>query len=104
LNGIHRKAKKTTKRRSIPGLKQAILGLKTINPNISKDEVAQTLIKGGFDFQGKSPKRAVHMVWVNMGYTKKDRLPDLEFSPASEFQKQREQQDLFSGTQQEKGV
>lgn len=71
LDGLHKESK--AKKESVPGLKQAILELKTSNPDMTKNDVANILIRYGFDFQGKSPKRAVHMTWVNMGYAKTEK-------------------------------
>jgi hypothetical protein len=95
LNGAHQKEKAIARKAALPGLKQAILELKTMNPDMTKDDAVNTLIRRGFDFQGKSPKRAVHITWVNMGYMKKEKLPDLKLLPIIESLRQREQQDLF---------
>lgn len=72
LNGEHKEGKSVRKER-IPGLKQAINELKNANSNMTKVEVRDTLIKRGFDFKGRNPNKAVHMLWVNLGYTKKDK-------------------------------
>jgi len=55
------------------GLKQVVLELKTVNPDMSKKDIKQTLVKRGFDFKGKSPGRAVHLVWITLGYAKKEK-------------------------------
>ena len=59
------------------GLKQAILELKTVNPDMSKKDIKQTLVKRGFDFKGKKPGQAIHMAWVNLGYAKKEKQPNI---------------------------
>ncbi|GAH62652.1 unnamed protein product, partial [marine sediment metagenome] len=71
LNGLP-KDDKTSKER-IPGLKREVLELKTVNPDMTKQDVRDTLIKRGFDFKGKSPSRCVHILWVNLGYAKQDK-------------------------------
>ena len=73
LNGVEGKTEKSVRRERIPGLKQAILELKSVNPDMTKQDVRDTLIKRGFDFQGKSPSRSVHILWVNLGYAKKEK-------------------------------
>jgi serine/threonine-protein kinase RIO1 len=72
LNGEHKEGKSVRKER-IPGLKQAIQELKTVNPDMTKRDIRDTLIKRGFDFKGRNPNKAVHMLWVNLGYAKKDK-------------------------------
>lgn len=72
LNGEHREGKSVRKER-IPGLKQAILELKSVNPDMTKQDVRDTLIKRGFDFHDRNPNKAVHMLWVNLGFAKKDK-------------------------------
>lgn len=57
----------------IPGLKQEILELKTVNPDMTKQDIRDILINRGFGFQGKNPNKAVHMLWVNLGFAKKDK-------------------------------
>lgn len=73
LNSVHKEIKSTVRKERIPGLKQAILELKTVNPDMTKQDVRDTLIKRRFDFQGKSPSRCVHILWVNLGYAKQDK-------------------------------
>lgn len=73
MNGTQGEAKRTARKERIPGLKRAILELKTVNPDMSKQDIRDTLIKRGFDFQGKSPSRTVHILWVNLGYAKQDK-------------------------------
>lgn len=91
LNGAKQREKQTVKRKGIPGLKQAILELKTVNPDMTKDDISDTLIRRGFDFQGKSPKRAVHMAWVNLGYAKQEKQPKMRLLTVNEFQKEHSQ-------------
>lgn len=73
LNGEQGKSKKGVRKERIPGLKQAILELKTVNPDMTKQDVRDTLIKRGFDFCNRNPNKAVHMLWVNLGFAKKDK-------------------------------
>lgn len=73
MNGEQGKGKKGIRKERIPGLKQAILELKAVNPDMTKRDVRDTLIHRGFDFQGRNPNKAVHMLWVNLGYAKKDK-------------------------------
>ena len=44
------------------------------NPEMTKKQVRDTLIKHDFDFQGRKPGQAVHMAWVNLGYAAKEAL------------------------------
>ena len=53
-------------------LRRAIQELKEKNPQMTKSEVLSTLIKKGFDFKGKRPSNAVNMVWVKLGFTRKE--------------------------------
>lgn len=73
INGERVHEKKGLRKERIPGLKQAILELKTVNPDMTKQDVRDTLIKRRFDFCGRKPSRAVHMLWINLGYAKKDK-------------------------------
>jgi len=73
MNGAQGEPKRTARKERIPGLKRETLELKTVNPDMTKQDVRDTLIKRGFNFQGKSPSRCVHILWVNLGYAKKDR-------------------------------
>jgi len=54
----------------IPGLKQAILELKNAFLEMTKKDICDTLIKCGFNFHDRKPRKAVHMLWVNLGYFK----------------------------------
>lgn len=58
--------------RTAGDLRQAIQKLKEKNPQVAKSEVLRTLIKKGFDFKGKRPSSAVNIVWVKLGYTRKE--------------------------------
>lgn len=53
-------------------LRQAILGLRQDQPDITKEQVLEVLIQRGFDFHGKVPSRAVNMVLVSLGRRKKE--------------------------------
>lgn len=94
MNGEHKEGKGVRKER-IPGLKQAILELKTVNPGMTKKDVGDTLIKRGFDFHGRNPRKAVHMLWINLGYAKKEKQPAIRLLTADEWQKERKPEDLF---------
>ncbi len=72
LNGTQVKSQAKTKRHKRRGLKQAVKELKKKNPQMTKKQAKNTLIRQGFDFQGKNPGQAVHMAWVNLGSTKKE--------------------------------
>jgi len=73
LNGLQGDKRPSIRKERIPGLRQAITELKTINPDMTKQDIRDTLIKRGFNFHGKKPGQVVHMVWVNLGYAKKDK-------------------------------
>lgn len=73
LNGLQESKKAGTRKERIPGLKQAILELKTVNPDMTRQDIRDTLIKRGLDFRGRNPNKAVHMLWVNLGYAQKDK-------------------------------
>lgn len=73
MNGLKKVSSANLRKERIPGLKQAILELKTVNPDMTKQDVRDTLIKRGFDFYGKKPGQVVHMAWVNLGYARKDK-------------------------------
>ena len=80
LNEEHeekRSSKPSIRRHSLPGLKEAIKTLKTKRPELTKDEVRDTLVRTGFDFQGRNPMRSVHMAWVNLGYSKTNEKPQV---------------------------
>ncbi len=73
MNGTQGNIKKSTRKERIPGLKRAVLELKTVNPDMTKHDVRDTLIHRGFDFRGRNPNKSIHMLWVNLGYAKKDK-------------------------------
>jgi hypothetical protein len=70
LNGAKEKVALSIKRGRRGGLQQAIKELKEENPQMTKSEVQDALIRRGFDFKDKKPGRAVHMAWVRLGYAK----------------------------------
>lgn len=76
LNGTHQPKPETKKSRmrkpSLPGLKETIKTLKANNPELTKYDIRDILIKQGFDFQDRNPIKSVHMAWVNLGYAKKN--------------------------------
>lgn len=55
------------------GVRQAVKELKERNPTMTKNDVLNHLIRTSFDFKGKQPKRAVHMAWISLGYTKEEK-------------------------------
>lgn len=77
LNGTQVKSQAKTKRHKRRGLKKAVKELKKKNPQMTKKEVKNYLIRHGFDFEGKNPGQAVHMAWVNLGYAKAGKQPSL---------------------------
>lgn len=72
LNGGRKQKIHVKTRRTKSKLHQAIKELKKNNPQMTKKQVKNTLIRLGFDFQGKNAGQAVHMAWVNLGYAKKE--------------------------------
>jgi hypothetical protein len=70
LNGVHkpktRHNKSKVRKPSLPGLKDAIKNLKANNPQITKNEVLELLIKGGFDFRDRNPNKSVTRAWLNL--------------------------------------
>ncbi len=73
MNGEQEREGKGIRKERIPGLKKAILELKAVNPDMTKQDVRDTLVKRRFDFKGKNPNKVVHILWVNLGYAKKDK-------------------------------
>jgi len=73
LNAGGGRTKLSTKKDERAGaLRRAIQELKERTPQMTKAEVLSTLIKKGFDFKGKRPSNAVNMVWVKLGFTRKE--------------------------------
>ncbi len=60
--------------RTDSGLRRLVKSLKEKNPALTRDQVQEELVKGGFDFRGKRPLSAINMAWVALGYGKR-RLP-----------------------------
>jgi len=56
-------------------LKEKLVALININPNITREEALNILIRDGFDFQGRYPKKALAMAWVSLGYAKTNGKP-----------------------------
>lgn len=65
-----KKSSKLQKQRVNSGVRQVVKDLKEANPQITKNEVLNHLLKTGFDFKGKSPAQAVNIAWVHSGYYK----------------------------------
>jgi len=61
------------------GVRQAVKELKEKNPAMTKGDILNHLIRAGFDFKGKQPKRAVHMAWISLGYPKDEKQPKFRF-------------------------
>lgn len=73
LNGSKVMSKPRAQRRKREGLMQVIQKLKVRNPEMTKKQIKNYLVKHRFDFHGKNPKRAVNMAWVSLGYAKADK-------------------------------
>jgi len=52
------------------GIRKSIKELKEKNPQMTKNEVLNYLIKNRFDFKGKRPAKAVNITWAFLGYSK----------------------------------
>lgn len=59
------------------GIRQAVKELKEKNPQMTKKEVLNYLIKSGFDFKGKKPSNAVNITWAYLGYSKEGKQQTL---------------------------
>lgn len=59
------------------GIRQAVKELKEKNPQMTKNEVLNYLIKSSFDFKGKKPTSAVNITWAYLGYSKEGKQPSL---------------------------
>jgi len=70
LKRIERVKQKT---RGGSGLKQKIMELKEMNPQMTKAQVKGYLMQQGFDFHGKRPGNAINMAWVSLGYHKEEK-------------------------------
>jgi hypothetical protein len=60
---------KVKRTRTVSGVRQAVKELKEKYPEMTKEEVLNTLIKNGFDFKGKKPANAVNLAWAFIGYS-----------------------------------
>jgi hypothetical protein len=65
------------KKKSDLHLKEPIAKIKANNPHLTRDEVLEILIKDGFPFQGRNPKKAIVMAWVSLGYAKNPPIQQL---------------------------
>jgi len=52
------------------GLRNAVKAIKDLNPQMTKQEVLNTLTRAGFDFKGKRPTQAINITWAYLGYSK----------------------------------
>ena len=59
------------------GVRQAVKEVKGKNPQWTKREVLNHLLKTGFDFKGKKPANAVNMSWAYLGYAEDGKQPTL---------------------------
>jgi len=59
------------------GVRQAVKELKERNPQMTKKEVVNYLIKNGFDFKGKKPINAVNISWAYLGYSQEGKQQSL---------------------------
>ncbi len=59
------------------GLRNAVKAIKDLNPQMTKQEVLNTLIRAGFDFRGKRPTQAVNITWAYLGYSKEGKTQSL---------------------------
>jgi len=64
-------ATKVKRNRAMSGIRQAVKELKENHPEMTRQEVLDTLIKNGFDFKGKKPANAVNLAWTSLGYSSK---------------------------------
>ena len=60
---------KVKRARTVSGVRGAVKELKEKYPEMSKEEVLNTLIRNGFDFKGKKPVSAVNLAWAFLGYS-----------------------------------
>jgi len=72
-----KKSPNLQKQRVNSGVRQVVKDLKEANPQITKNEVLNHLLKTGFDFKGKSPAQAVNIAWVHSGYYKEGKQQTL---------------------------
>jgi len=72
-----KKSPNLQKQRVNSGVRQVVKDLKEANPQITKKEVLNHLLKTGFDFKGKNPGHAVNMAWVYWGYSKEGKQQSL---------------------------
>jgi hypothetical protein len=59
------------------GLRETVKALKEKNPQMTRDEVLNTLKTQGFDFKGKRPANAVNITWAYLGYSKEGKQQSL---------------------------
>ena len=59
------------------GVRQAVKEVKERNPQWTKREVLNHLLKTGFDFKGKKPANAVNITWAYLGYAEDGKQPSL---------------------------
>jgi hypothetical protein len=71
-NGIGVFSNEEKKGRMTSGIKDVVKNLKESNPNMTKNEALDQLLKDNFNFMGKNPKLSVHMAWVALGYSKQN--------------------------------
>lgn len=59
------------------GLRQVVKELKEKNPQMTKKEVLNYLLKTDFDFRGKKPMNALNITWAYLGYSKEGKQQSL---------------------------
>jgi len=59
------------------GIRQAVKELKDRNPQMTKRDVLNHLLRTGFDFKGKKPMNAINMSWAYLGYSKEGKQQTL---------------------------
>jgi hypothetical protein len=59
------------------GIRQAVKELKDKNPQMTKKEVLNYVVKSGFDFKGKKPVNALNITWAYLGYSKEGKQQSL---------------------------
>ncbi len=62
---------KVKRTRTVSGVRQAVKELKEKYPEMTKEEVLNTLTKNGFDLKGEKPANAVNLAWASLGYSNK---------------------------------
>lgn len=75
--GEYRYLNHTNRDEKPSGLRQAVKTLREANPQMTKKEVLNHLIKNGFDFKGKKRANALNITWAYLGYSKEGKQQSL---------------------------